>query len=404
MGSDHSPGSLVAPGLQLGDDLVTRLRDAVPRLADEAVAAIEANIPSYADLRGRPGQVLQEAVVLALGHFLTLASRNANAARPVVQSTSAAYDLGRGEARSGRSMDALLAAYRIGARVSWRGLSRVAAEAGLSAADMGAFAELLFAYIDELTAASVAGHTDELETTGRVRERYLERLARLLVAGAEPEALARAAERAAWDPPETLTAVALEATRAVGALPHLDPRTLHVSGDLPGLEDDIAVLLVPQAPTADRAGLRRIFEGRGAVIGPARPWDQAHVSVARVIRGVHLSRATSETVDLDDRLVDLVLGADPEANADLRTQALAPLADLRPATRRALEDTLRSWLLHQGRRADVAADLHIHPQTVRYRMGQVREAYGDRLDDPATVLALTVALGVPTEDDADSGR
>ena len=40
-----------------------------------------------------------------------------------------------------------------------------------------------------------------------------------------------------------------------------------------------------------------------------------------------------------------------------------------------------------------AAALFVHPQTVRYRMGQLRELYGDRLDDPDTVLALTVALG-----------
>lgn len=40
----------------------------------------------------------------------------------------------------------------------------------------------------------------------------------------------------------------------------------------------------------------------------------------------------------------------------------------------------------------MAAALFVHPQTVRYRMGQLRELYGDRLEDPATVLALTVAL------------
>lgn len=389
----HDP--LVTPGLQLGDDLLARLREAVPQVADEAVAAIEDGIPSYADLRGRAGQMLREAVVLALGHFLTLASHNANAAMPIVRSTSAAYDLGRGEARSGRSMDALLAAYRIGARVSWRGLSRVAADGGLSAADMGGFAELVFAYIDELTAASVAGHTDELETTGRVRERYLERLARLLVAGSGEESVAEAAAQAAWEPPQTLTAVALPATHVAGALPQLDPRTLHVSGDLPGLDDDTAILFVPAARGAGRAALRRVLEGRRATIGPARPWLRAHDSLTRTVRGLTLPRGRSQTVDLDDRLVDLVLGADPAALADLRAQVLAPLADLRPATRSGLEATLRSWLLHQGRRADVAAELHVHPQTVRYRMGQVREVFGDRLDDPATVLALTIALGVP---------
>ena len=35
----------------------------------------------------------------------------------------------------------------------------------------------------------------------------------------------------------------------------------------------------------------------------------------------------------------------------------------------------------------------IHPQTVRYRMGQLRELFGDRLQDPSVVLELVIALG-----------
>ncbi len=68
---------------------------------------------------------------------------------------------------------------------------------------------------------------------------------------------------------------------------------------------------------------------------------------------------------------------------------------LRPATRERLEETLRSWLLHQGRRDAVAAELHVHAQTVRYRMGQLRELFGDTLDDPSVVLDLVVALAAP---------
>ena len=84
----------------------------------------------------------------------------------------------------------------------------------------------------------------------------------------------------------------------------------------------------------------------------------------------------------------------PEALADLRERVLAPLDGLRPSATEKLAETLRLWLLLQGRRDEVAAALFVHPQTVRYRMGQLREAFGDRLDDPETVLALTVALGV----------
>ena len=63
-----------------------------------------------------------------------------------------------------------------------------------------------------------------------------------------------------------------------------------------------------------------------------------------------------------------------------------------------LTATLRSWLLHHGRRDDVAAELFVHPQTVRYRLGQLRELYGDGLDDPETVLELTLALAATPDD------
>ena len=76
-------------------------------------------------------------------------------------------------------MDSLLAAYRVGARVAWRGLAQAAEEAGRSATTMAKFAELLFAYIDELSAASVAGHSDELTNSGRARDRYREVLAEM---------------------------------------------------------------------------------------------------------------------------------------------------------------------------------------------------------------------------------
>ena len=45
-------------------------------------------------------------------------------------------------------------------------------------------------------------------------------------------------------------------------------------------------------------------------------------------------------------------------------------------------------------RDDVAAALFVHPQTVRYRMGQLREIFGDRLEDPRFILELTIVLGL----------
>jgi DNA-binding PucR family transcriptional regulator len=135
--------------------------------------------------------------------------------------------------------------------------------------------------------------------------------------------------------------------------------------------------------------LLNLLRDRGSIAGPSVPWLQVRASYDRALR----ARALGVELDTEAALTRLVLHADEAALADLRAQALAPLAGLRPGTADKLADTLRAWLLLQGRRDEVAAALFVHPQTVRYRMGQLRELYGDRLEDPEAVLELVLALG-----------
>jgi hypothetical protein len=385
--------------LQLTPEVTAAMQAALPRVAQQVVDAVRAEVPSYADpFKGEMGRTIENAVALALGGFIGIASGDdaAGSAASFQQVSEAAYALGRGEARSGRTMDALLSAYRVGARVSWRDLSGAAVEAGLPAASVARFAELVFAYIDELSAASAAGHTDELATTGRVRQRYLERLTQHLLRGGSADALEAAAERADWAPPRTLTAVILPDTRSRGVLAQVDTATLQPTEQVPGLEDhpDLTVLLVPNASGRSRPGLLRRLAGRDAVVGPARPWLEARSSYDRALRvvGLGLDHSGPEPIDTETHLPQLILGADPLAMEDLRRQVLAPLAELRPAAAEKLQETLRAWLLHHGRREEIAAALFVHPQTVRYRMQQLRDVYGDRLEDPDWVLRLTLAL------------
>ncbi|WP_246855640.1 PucR family transcriptional regulator [Nocardioides xinjiangensis] len=367
------------------------LRAQLAEVADRAVLTIIDEVPSYAGaLSGRMGEVIRNAVQLALGGFLTLATRQHGNA-PKAPAIEGAYQLGRGEARSGRTVEALLAAYRVGARVAWRDMADAAVGAGIAPAQLARFAELVFAYIDELSAASVAGHTDELESSGRVRQRNLERLARALLTGAPADAVNAAAERADWVPPGALTAVVLPESQVSHALTALDPLTLQPTDDVAGLPDGHALLLVPTTGSATaRRTLLQSLRGTDAVVGPGVPWLEAAASYRRTLRCAALG--LDGLVDSDDHLAALVLSADPSAREDLRARVLAPLADLRPATAEKLTDTLRSWLLHHGRREAVAEELFVHAQTVRYRVGQLREVYGDRLEDPAFVLDATLAL------------
>ncbi|MEU0093213.1 helix-turn-helix domain-containing protein [Kribbella sp. NPDC006257] len=384
-----------AADLDLGEPAMELLRSRLGDIAENTVTAIIAEVPGYTNaLAGPMGAKIEGAVQLALGGFLRLAS-SGDPGTPLTPALEGAYILGRGEARSGRSMDALLAAYRVGARVSWRELSGTAVEVGLSAETLAKFAELVFAYIDELSAASVAGHTDELATSGQVRQRYLQALVRSLLQGDPANQLADRAERAGWEPPKTLTTVILPNAHVRGVLAALDPRTLRTEDELPELEkEDVTVLLVPDAHGAARPALLRALRGRQAWVGPDKPWVTVRTSYERVLRTRKLGLLveTSAPVDTEHHLASLVVTSDPAALDDLRARVLAPLAKLRPATAERLTETLREWLLQLGRRDEVAGALHVHPQTVRYRMGQVRELFGDRLDDPRTVLDLTIAL------------
>jgi hypothetical protein len=365
-------------GLALDPAVVDSLERILPRMAERTVAAITAEVPAYTDaFSGRMGQNIENAVQTSLGAFLRLATRaeDSDPGPPLSPARDGAYDLGRGEARNGRSIDALLSAYRVGARVAWRELSTTAVAAGLPAATVAWFAELVFAFIDELSASSASGHADELASAGRVRQRYLDYLTRQLLTGEPAEALSASAERATWTAPEVLTAVLL-------------PQS-HLRG--------VATILSPDAGGSRRAALLAALAGRHAVVGPSRPWLLAQSSYLRAIRARHLPADDRALVDTDEHLVELVLTADQDAAADLRRRALAPLAALGPSAEERLTETLRSWLLNQGRRDAMAAELFVHPQTVRYRMNQIREAYGDELSNPATILELTVALGTPSQ-------
>ena len=397
---DPSPAERGAAGLALDPAAAAAMRGRLPAVAEQTVRAVLAEVPAYADaLSDEMGANIERAVGTALAGFVQLAGHRgvADAGTPLQPVRAAAYELGRGEAREGRTLDGLLAAYRVGARVAWRELARIGVEQGLAAPAVARFAELVFAYIDELSAASVAGYADEHATSGRVRQGLLERLAQQLLAGAAPEALATAAERADWTPPTTLTAVLLPSAEVAGALATLDQRTLVLSEDLaptPGAGGATARSCSCRMRTARaRAALLRVLDRRHAIVGPPRPWTGVQASYRRAVRAGELSAADGQgSVDTEARLTALILHADEEALADLRERALAPLAELRPAVRERLEATLRSWLLHQGRREAVAADLMVHPQTVRYRMTQLRDLFGDRLHDPEAVLELVIAL------------
>ncbi|WP_245650106.1 PucR family transcriptional regulator [Millisia brevis] len=383
----------------LEPQVVELLRADLPTIATNTIEAIMVEVPAYRGaLDGVMGVTIANAVEVALAGFLVLAVRGRGDRAPRSPAIEGAYRLGRGEARSGRSAEALLSAYRVGARVSWRDLSATCVRAGVDAAGVARFAELVFAYIDELSAASVAGHSDEVETAKRSVERRRAALARYLLDGAAPDVLEAAAERAEWHGTTTLTAVIVPEAQVRPVLAQVTPQSLAAS-EAPGLADGREVLLIADMDGRRRAQLLQALEGRHAVVGPDRPWPRVQVSYRRALRAMTTPGVTmgSGPVDTEQWLAELVLSADEAALADLRARVLAPLDDLTATQRQKLAETLRAWLLHHGRRESIAGSLFIHPQTVRYRLGQLRDLYGEHLEDPVWVRDLTLALAVDAD-------
>ncbi|MYV90173.1 helix-turn-helix domain-containing protein, partial [Streptomyces sp. SID1034] len=73
-------------------------------------------------------------------------------------------------------------------------------------------------------------------------------------------------------------------------------------------------------------------------------------------------------------------------------RAIGPLQAHDRASRPSLLPTLETYLAHAGRKAETARELHLNRQTLYNRLARIADLLGTDLDDPQTVLALSLAL------------
>jgi DNA-binding PucR family transcriptional regulator len=59
-----------------------------------------------------------------------------------------------------------------------------------------------------------------------------------------------------------------------------------------------------------------------------------------------------------------------------------------------MAETLLAWLESADNAGAAARRLHVHPQTVRYRLRQLTDLFGDRLTDQEARFTLQVALRI----------
>ncbi|WP_156067004.1 helix-turn-helix domain-containing protein [Pseudonocardia halophobica] len=274
-------------------EIVIRL----PSVLTEVAEQLAADHPGYARF------VDSEFANVLAGAFLErlfCVAAQGHHARPgfVTEAERALFvTIGRAHHQQHQDVDALLAAYRIGASVVWRHVADVALLHRLPSAQFAGLASAVFAAVEELSAAGREGYLDaRSEQQPSIRRHRHELLGLLLAEAPGAWALRAVAARADWPVPER-----------------------------------------------------------------------------------------------DEQLLDA-----------LRARLLGPVLDLPDPSAGRLLETLGSWLLHMGNGRAVADDLHVHPQTVRYRLGRLRELLD--LDIPSRRAAMLLALGWPaTEEPAAPG-
>jgi PucR-like helix-turn-helix protein len=380
------------------------LRPVLPDLAAETIRAIGQEVPDYSrPLEGRLGITLRFGTERALRRFVDSIEHPAGVSE---RDRRIYVELGRLEMREGRTLNALLSAYRVGAQIAWRRFVEAGVRADLEPATLYRLGEAIFAYIDEISGESIEGYAAAQSAAAGERQRRRAQLVMLLAADPPPapEVVRAAAVRAAWAPPARLAALVVEGIDPERLAGRLGPGTLAgplETADGGATEQRLGrVVAFVSDPDARRrhAHIEEAVGGRPAALGPTVAASAAARSVERARRALDLLAAGALTgeglVVAVEHATELLLHADTRLAIELAEARLAPLEALKPGARERLIPTLRAWLDLQGRIDETARALDVHPQTVRYRLGQLRDVFGPALDDAEARFELALALRV----------
>jgi hypothetical protein len=305
--------------------------------------------------------------------------------------------IGAARALDGRPLPVVLRAYRVAAT---RSIDLVIAEGRgrLDVEDVLALVRLWLASVDTLSEAVYAGYTAASERLAGDRERALRDLLDDLLAGRQtsPAALGdRCRELGVTLPPRPCLLVA---GRAAGEVP-------------PGAVDALVTELLPGA--GEQAVLAGVRGGRAVAVLPGHAVGIEAALAARDWRGCAVDgfplgdvtrayRLAADALDLapahafegralltgGDAQVVALLAARPTARpADVVTEVLGGLLD--PGVEHLLAGL--AAFLATGSATAAAESLHLHPQTLRYRLRRVTALTGRDPRRPWDRLVLDVA-------------
>jgi hypothetical protein len=352
------------------------------------VARFSGSIPGY---RRLPQPML-------LGQILDISRRNvelffrylAVGQPPGDEDLAAFRRSAKDRATEGMPLEDLLHAYRLGSRIGWNALAEAALVDERPSLLHGA--EVLLDYIDRVSAAVSQAYLEERQHLVSEEERQLRNLLDALIGGgtlpaelrglaeqmglpltdsyrpfaaAVHEAPARRHSELASTLRDRGVLALTEGVRVAGLAPDGDPASM------PGLGGDVVVALAPLTPRADLA---------------------TALDDMRLLADLGRRLGRTGIVAVDELLPELLLASAPRLAEAVTQRVLGPLQAGRPQRTADLVETLSVFLDSGLDRRSAARRLHLHPNTLDYRLRQVHELSALDVRRPEDLVLVVLAL------------
>ncbi|NQE91226.1 helix-turn-helix domain-containing protein [Nocardia terpenica] len=335
--------------------------------------------------------LLTHSIELLSENFLQLIS---SSDRPSRRWFDACWTLGWRWVRDGRSFEEIRVALQLGRNIAWRHFRQSGALSAFSPEIVAAFAEAIALYADAIEAAAEIGYSEHHPEAKNELQIQRTKLLRALVGDVvmSPQEVDDVSNSIGWQLTSSVSAVVFPAQDIV-----LRPAISFEPDILSDLDRPDPCLLVPDPSSPGRmAELGQSLHGRTAVVGPPVPLADAEHSLkwARVLLSAVLCGMipTTGLIHCTDNWTVVVFAQDINLMRTLVNVRLGHILHLPKPFRDKLTETMLEWL-RSGRNANIAATrLHVHPQTVRYRLRQLEELFGPQLSDADAHKDMYMAL------------
>lgn len=371
-------------------------------LVERIVAEVYAEVPAYRTLHG--SQLSEVRAITAWLVSRSLELWVAGERRLPPQDVERLRGIGRTRAADGRSIGAVVRAHRVGSAAAVRLMADMAADQ-LETTDVFALGELWLTAIDQISESLTGGHAEAVQRLDtdveRARRAFLEDL--LVGRQASHGAIRDRTRTLGICPPDPAVLVVAEDDPATKGEPQAATVSagMELCAEQPSGGGDpllttragrLVLLLSPDGAEQVRRALGE-RSWRACVLTPRALSDMS--GAYRLADGA-LESAPSHAYDthglLDeaDACVLALLNNGPTTPEEVRTAVLGPLL---------LEDnahllhTVRAYF-RAGTATAAAESLHVHAQTLRYRLRRVREITGRDPHVPWQRFVLEIACAI----------